>query len=277
MIYKGPNQEYLEVADLSAERGDTLSEAGESELTLLWCTDDQNFLDIDDREYNLKKDQLIFLTEFHKLNAKHISSMRLIRFSRSFYCILDNDSEVGCKGILFFGGSQLPIIDLNEKDTDLLETVWKMLRLEMDSKDNLQLEMLQMMLKRMLNLCTRIYKDQSDLSVQTADDVHIVREFNFLVEQHFKERHSVNDYAELIGRSPKTLSNLFKKAGSKTPLQFIHERILLEARRLLRFTDKDVSEIGYDLGFTDIHSFSRFFKKKEGIAPLSYRNSAVRE
>ncbi len=60
-----------------------------------------------------------------------------------------------------------------------------------------------------------------NLSTKQTD---IVREFNFLVEQHFRKIHSVKEYAQMHYKSPKTLSNIFSKFSDKTPLQFIHER-----------------------------------------------------
>ena len=76
-----------------------------------------------------------------------------------------------------------------------------------------------------------------------------------------------------LNKSPKTIANLFKKVNDKTPLQFIQERRMLEARRILRHTDKPISEIGYDIGFNDVQAFSRFFKKQEGISPSEYRDN----
>lgn len=146
-----------------------------------------------------------------------------------------------------------------------------MFLLEMQSPDDLQLEMLQMMLKRFLILCTRIYKKQHDMAQLDHGQVDLIRSFNFLVEKHFKTRHTVAEYAELLHRSPKSLSNLFASLDSKTPMQIIQERILLEARRLLRYTDKPIKEIAYDLGYEDVQSFSRFFKSKERVSPSEYR------
>jgi AraC-like DNA-binding protein len=59
--------------------------------------------------------------------------------------------------------------------------------------------------------------------------------YNYLVESHFKTKHQVADYAEMLNKSPKTLSNLFKKYNEKSPLQIIQDRTILEARRLLRY------------------------------------------
>jgi len=88
---------------------------------------------------------------------------------------------------------------------------------------------------------------------------------------HFKEKRQVNDYAELLFKSPKTLSNLFAKYNQKTPLQIIHERVVLEAKRLLLYTDKTAKEIAYDLGFEEIASFHKLFKKVTGYTPQKFK------
>ena len=186
--------------------------------------------------------------------------------------MIDHDTEVGCKGLLFFGASQLPVITIPDDDLLQFETLWTMFSIEMQSKDNLQIDMLQMMLKRYLILCTRLFKTQDQFPSEKVE-TDIIRNFNFLVEQHFKTKHSVTEYAELLNKSPKTLSNIFSKIGSKTPLQYIHERKMLEARRRLRYTDMQIQEIAYEIGYEDIQAFSRFFKKQEGVSPSVYKEN----
>jgi AraC-like DNA-binding protein len=77
----------------------------------------------------------------------------------------------------------------------------------------------------------------------------------------------------MLNKSPKTLSNLFKKYNEKSPLQVIQNRTILEARRLLRYSDKSIKEIAYEIGYEDIQSFSRFFKKVEGISPSDFKKA----
>ena len=271
MRFTGKYKEYLEVLDITKANCDIIKTCAKSELSLIWFTSDNNELVVDAVKYTFNSNDIISLTEFHKIEIDKINTARLVRWNRPFYCIVDHDSEVSCKGILYYGASNLPIIRPSNEDLQILGTVWEMLLIEMKSKDNLQMEMLQMMLKRLLILCTRIYKTQENYNNQSSKNVDIIREYNFLVEKHFKEKHSVSEYAELLYRSPKTLSNLFKKVSNKTPLQFIQDRIMLEARRLLNYTDMPISDIGYELGFSDIQGFSRFFKKQEGISPSEFK------
>lgn len=270
MEFRGNNQEFIEIIEIGAENCHLLDQSKASELSLLWFTSDNNQIKIDSEEYTLHQNDFISLTEFHELEPQEIHGLQLIKWNRDFYCVVDHDSEVGCKGILYYGASTVPVIHPSAEEIDILETVMKMFRFEIQQRDNLQLEMLQMMLKRILILCTRIYKSQN-FQLEDSPQINIIREYNFLVEQHFREKHTVNEYASLLNKSAKTLSNLFKKNGEISPLKFIHNRIVLEARRLLLHSDKSISEIGYELGFSDIQVFSRFFKGQEGCSPQKFK------
>jgi AraC-like DNA-binding protein len=274
MKFIGNTKEYIQLQTLEKESCVDFNEVIESSLSILWFESDKNELIIDGKEYVFEKNQIIFLTEFHQVKVKSIEKIRFLRFNRSFYCILDHDNEVGCKGLLFFGASQLPIIQIPHNELEQFDILWKMFGIEMQSSDNLQIDMLQMMLKRYLILCTRLFKAQEQYPAEKVES-DLVREFNFLVEKHFKSKHTVAEYAELLFKSPKTLSNIFSKIGSKTPLQYIHERKMLEARRLLRYTDKQIQEIAYEIGYEDIQTFSRFFKKQEGISPSDFKDVAL--
>lgn len=274
MKFFGNTNEYLQLRTIGSEDCSVFNETIEGSLTILWFQTDSNILVIDGKKYNFKKNQIVFVTEFHKVTAKSLDNIRFLKFNRSFYCVIDHDVEVGCKGILFFGASQLPIIEIPEEEVEQFDILWKMFNIEMISEDNLQIEMLQMMLKRYLILCTRLFKVQEHYPSEKLES-DIIREFNFLVEQHFKTKHSVSEYAELLNKSPKTLSNLFSKISSKTPLQYIQERKMLEAKRLLHHSKLQIQEVAYEIGYDDIQTFSRFFKKKEGISPSEFKELAI--
>jgi AraC-like DNA-binding protein len=202
-----------------------------------------------------------------------INAMTMLRFNSEFYCVLNHDSEVGCKGILYYTPAKVPVVLIEGPELAVMNDAWDVTHMELEMKDSLQLEMLQMQLKRILILCTRMYKKQGTMAFIDDNQHDLVREFNFLVENNFREHHSVTDYAELLHKSPKTITNTFKKIGEKSPLQAIHDRIVLESKRLLHYTKKDISEIAYALGFENVQGFSRFFKKQVGISPTDFRIS----
>ena len=271
MKYIGSIGEYFELEYVDSHNQDQLKVQSGDMLRLLWFTSNSNKVIIDGIPYEFNKNEIVFLTHFHKLEIGVINKVNLLHFNRPFYCILDHDSEVGCKGILYYGAAKLPIIHPMGMELEIMETAWKMAILEFEMQDSLQLEMLQMMLKRILILCTRVYKSQTDLTELNHNQNNLVREFNYLVERHFSNKHSVAEYADLLFKSPKTITNVFKMMGEKSPLQFIQQRLVQEARRLLWYTDKDVSQIAYDLGYNDVQTFSRFFKNQQGQSPSDYR------
>jgi len=273
MKFVGKTKEYLVLDTIDSQNFNVLNEVIESSLSILWFESNNNILIIDGNSCVFNKNEIVFLTEFHKLKIETVNKIRFIRFNRPFYCVIDHDSEVGCKGILFFGASQLPIIQIPHEEQEQFETLWKMFSIEMTSNDNLQIDMLQTMLKRYLILCTRLFKAQSNYPNEKIA-LDLVRAFNFLVEQHFKTKHSVAEYASLLNKSPKTLSNIFSKIGDKSALQYIQQRKILEAKRLLSYSDMQIQEIAYEIGFDDIQAFSRFFKKQAGISPSLFRVNA---
>lgn len=270
MKYTGENNAYFEAGALCNEHCELITSSQPSELMLLWFQSDNNTLIIDDEPRTFNKNEVVCLTEFHQVELGHLTDVKMIKWNKFFYCVINHDSEVGCKGILFYGAVELPVIRLSEEDAKSIALSWQLLEEELSAEQSLQEEMLQMTLKRLLILCTRIYKTQLDIARVDALSMDIIREYYFLVEQHFKEKHSVAEYADLLSKSPKTLSNVFKKLGTKSPQQFIKERRMLEARRLLASTSMTVSEVGYSLGFSDVQSFSRFFKREEGVSPNKF-------
>lgn len=100
-----------------------------------------------------------------------------------------------------------------------------------------------------------------------SDDQKILFEFQRLLEEQYLENHSVQQYAALIKTTEKKLSLITKKSLGISPLQVIHNRLLLEAKRILLFEDTSHKEIAFRLGFDSPASFSQFIKNKTGLSP----------
>ncbi len=239
---------------------------------IIWCVDDEVDLEIDGYTVQLSRNQVLFCTPVNRL--KILSEHRQVvayLFNREFYCILQNDSEVSCMGMLFYGSDKAPIALLADKDVVSFEAILVLLKDEFEIKDQIQGEMLRTLLKRMLITATRLLRSQQFDDGASIKQIELIRKYNILVEQHFKEKHAVADYAELLFKSPKTLSNFFKKHDVPSPLTIINDRIVAEAKRLLLHSSLSAEEIGYELGYNEPSHFSKFFKKHVGMSPLSFR------
>ena len=220
----------------------------------------------------LEKNEIICLSALHHILIEEINGKYLtLLFNSNFYCIFGHDKEVSCNGFLFNGTSNIMRLQLSESQADILAEITNRLSKEYQIKDNLQEEMLRTLLKRFIITCTRIAREKFSVSHEKEKSFDIVRQYYVLVDSHFKEKKMVQDYADMLHRSPKTLSNLFMSYGLPSPLRIIHERVEAEAKRLLLYSSKSAKEIAEILGFEDISAFSRFFKNMTGESITDYK------
>lgn len=244
----------------------------------IWVQNGSLRLEIDHIPVTLVKGEIIPLTPLHHVEFKAINGEYLtLLFNSNFYCIFGHDNEVSCNGFLFNGTANVMRLELSESQVLSLRDITDNLAGEYNIKDNLREEMLRILLKRFIILCTRIAREKFSVSPGRENTFDMVRQFYILVDNHFKEKKMVQDYADMLYRSPKTLSNLFMIYGLPSPLRIIHERIEAEAKRLLLYSQKSAKEIAEILGFEDQATFSRFFKKMTGESVSEYRKREKQE
>ena len=239
---------------------------------ILWVKKDGHEIKVDDYKVQFEENEVLFCTPLNVMEIPMESkSLLAIVFNKEFFCIQTNDDQVSCNGFLFFGSSQPQKIKLLAQEVTQFENMIEGFKEDLTIKDHLQGEMLRSLLKRLLIISTR--KATSNLPNPNIPNAQmtIIREYNILVEQHFREFHQVKEYANLLFKSPKTLSNLFPKYSDKSPIMVINDRILLEAKRLLLYSDKTTDEISRELGYKDSGHFSKFFKKHIGSTPSVFR------
>ena len=244
-------------------------------IKILWNRSEEPIdIRLDDISISLQPNQITTTTYLQYFSIQKANTgLTALLFNRSFYCIQDHDAEVSCNGIIFFGTQDIPVITLDKKEQRKFSLLYEVLVDEFQTKDKVQGEMLQVLLKRMIIKSTRLAKEQLITKKLDNRQIDTIRQYNVLVDLHFKKKRQVQDYADLLHKSPKTLSNLFKTYNAKSPLRIIHERIVLEAKRLLYYTDKSISDIAFDLGYEELAPFSKLFKKIEGITPSKFQKS----
>jgi AraC family transcriptional regulator, transcriptional activator of pobA len=105
----------------------------------------------------------------------------------------------------------------------------------------------------------------------TKADVALFARFAELLEQSYSTEHEVGFYADALSVSTTVLAGALSELVGKPTKRVIMDRVLLEAQRLLRWTDMSVKEISYAVGFADPFHFSRTFKRQYGRSPQEYR------
>ena len=108
-----------------------------------------------------------------------------------------------------------------------------------------------------------------------ADDaeVQLQRRFIDLLERDFADHHDAAHYADALAVPPAALAHALREVSGRSTKELVTERVMLEAARLLRFTDLTVGEIAFRVGFGDPLYFSRAFKRQSGLAPQAYREA----
>ncbi|WP_212004963.1 AraC family transcriptional regulator [Chitinophaga sp. HK235] len=244
-------------------------------FTIAWNPGESQTVTIDGTEHEFPANTLLTLLFNQTFSFENSADIVAWQFNREFYCIIDHDSEVSCVGFLFSSTDHL-FIKLGDQAQQKLQLLSDVFTEEFKTSDHIQSEMLLVLLKRLIIYVTQLAKLGYAPTKKLQDErFHIIRKFNLLVEANFKAEHSVSFYAGQLCKSPKTLSNLFAIYNQKTPSQIIQERITVEAKRLLRYTDKSIKHITFELGFEDVSYFSNFFKKNTGASPSDFRNAAV--
>lgn len=96
-------------------------------------------------------------------------------------------------------------------------------------------------------------------------------QFRALIDLHFRDHWKVEQYASELGLSQARLNRLCQSFRNQNAQAMIHERVMLEAQRLLIYTSASSAMVAYELGFQDPAYFSRFFKRQIGLAPGAFR------
>ena len=240
---------------------------------IIWNRGEKQVLTLDEMRIEVPANTFIALNVSHSFRLERSEEAVIWQFNREFYCIVTHDAEVSCTGLLFYGWREADPIFLDEKEVHSFGILTEVFKEEFQTRDNIQAEMLRVLLKRLIIKLTRLVKLQTRAEQLSVHELDVVRQFNMLVENNYKRLHQVQDYAALMHKSPKTLSNLFAKYSDKSPLQVISARVFLESKRLLLYTDLSAGEISAGLGFEEAAHFSRFFKKMAGVSALEFRKA----
>lgn len=240
--------------------------------SVYWIKQGKGQYNIDFESYTFDENVLLFLSpgQVFSVESEKIKEAYRLTFVRDFYCIQAHDKEVACNGILFNNVYETPFVSPSDSDTQKLQFILNSLIEEFKREEaTAQYDMLQAYLKQFIIHSVRVKKEHHIL--KDDNETKLFKDFSILVEQNFKTLHSVTHYANRLGISPKSLTKHFQNIGVQTPSDFIKNRIILEAKRQLIYSNDSVKHIAYNLGFNDSAYFTRFFKKATSKSPLQFK------
>lgn len=111
---------------------------------------------------------------------------------------------------------------------------------------------------------------------RNSDNVYIEKAIEY-IENHYQEIQSIGDISNIIGLSSSYLSRIFKATTGTPPLEYLNKYRIRKSKDLLETDDCNINEISQVIGYKDVHSFIRFFKKYEGMTPKEYKKNALKK
>lgn len=227
---------------------------------------------VDFIEHDILQDSLFFFNMGQHFHIDPTSSGSLIYFNPDFYCIAFHDKELTCDGILFNNVYMAPSIAMHHHEAAAFSGLIEEIKIELGKEDFWTEEMARTKLKQLVIMSSRCwmrkYPDQTGLGTADTD---LGRKFSQLVERYYNKFHSVAEYADLLHVSPKTLNRKIVSEKKTSPNVLIKNRIILQAKRLLAYTELTTKEVASQLGYIDQSYFVRFFKIQTGDSPLTFR------
>ena len=241
---------------------------------IFWIADGGGTYQIDFKEFQIQDSGIFCLSpgQVFSVQNEKVKQAYQITFNSDFYCVETHGKEIACNGVLFNNVHRASVVSVKQTEKAAFQTLIDQMIQELEAKGNAHKDMLETYLRMFLLKTLRLVDTQRpNQEIANANLDKTAETFITLVEKHFREEHTVTGYAEKLFISPKSLSKRLNAQGYSTPLQIIKDRLILEAKRQLKFTNKTVKEIAFELGFDDPAYFSRLFSKGTGSSPSQYR------
>ena len=216
---------------------------------------------VDFNQYAIAPGTIIFISpgQIHSFDTKHDQEGYVLKICAELF---DDFVSLSC-------------VTVQDKDSAALEMLIGAMQEELKKEDSLgHREALHALVKLFVIMVRRSYAEINP----TAPNPHKVSykaflNFRKLIEENYCRLHTVKDYASLLNVSSKTLTLYVNECSKYSPLELINNRIILEAKRLLRYSVLSVKEIAFRLGFEDPSYFAKFFKRLVKQSPADYRES----
>ena len=182
------------------------------------------------------------------------------------------------KNYRFFDYDISEALHLSDKEKNVLFECIQKIQIELQENIDVYSQyIIVSTIELLLNYCSRFYGRQMITRSQTNKT--IIAQIEIILAAYFSNTKikdiglpSVKFLADSVHLTPSYLSDLLRKETGKNAQEHIHSYLIDEAKNLLLNSEKNVSEIAYDLGFEYPQYFNKLFKKKTGKTPLEYRN-----
>ena len=230
---------------------------------------------IDDSSYAVTDYSLHFVSpkQVHLMTLNRESKGKVCMFKEELFFINNESRSFLDQLLLFSDQNSTPVIQLNTEEYKTLVDIMESMKKEYVNQGKNYHEVLLMLTKIFLIKSERLLGSEKH---QMYDRKRVLaNKFSGLVEANYMKKLSLQFYADELSITTTYLNRICKDVFDKTASNFINDRIILEAKRILYHSAKSVKEISYELGFEESSYFIRFFKKNVGMTPKEFKVSAL--
>jgi len=224
---------------------------------------------LDQHEFPITCNHLYFTApgQIREWKVADIPHGLVLIFEEEFLCSFFSD-PLFVKKLSFFANSQASNqLPLTVGQGKYLFNI--LLQIEQEISDSKETHLLRALLYQVLAWLNNAYRTFYQLTDKPKSGK--TARFTQLVESHFCSEHKVSFYSSELCITSGYLNDLVKKESGISAKQYIINRLMTEAKRLLRSCELPVSEIAWKLGFSDPSYFIRLFRNETGFSPLAFR------
>lgn len=192
--------------------------------------------------------------------------------------LVKNKSGIMLDDLPIFRADGYPVFQISEDEVDDISLIFKKMYKEISSDYAYKYDLLRNYVIELIHYgqklqpATALYPTHNASARVSSLFLELLeRQFPIESPQQKLNLRTAKDYADRLAVHVNHLNKVLKENTGKTTTNIISERIVKEAKILLKQTDWNISEIAYCLGFEEIAHFSNFFKKQTSLAPLGFR------
>ncbi|WEA01340.1 AraC family transcriptional regulator [Mucilaginibacter sp. SJ] len=243
---------------------------------LVLFTDGGGSHTIDFESFEVKPGQIYFMTpgQVHSWDFEGFTDGYIINFSSSFIQSFLLRSGYFDNFYFLNGNPKDEVIDLPADQLQVIISLFEKILAEVEKPAALGSDMVKLLMLQIFILINRCGGKSDNFGKQGYNQT-LIRNFQKLIEQHYIHVKLPKDYAELLYITPNHLNAVCKDVLGLSAGEVIRNRTLLEAKRLLTNPRLNISEIAFNLNFSDNSYFTKFFKKIEGITPEEFRKKTL--
>ncbi len=221
-------------------------------------------------------DTLFFLDkgQIHNFCKHSVNEGVLFHFDEDLLHQNDPDSEKRLQQKVFNSIGK-PYLKLPADQVQLFEDTTSRLITEMTNMDYNYSKHVYHLFQLLILSVERLKHSTSSIPPSNDKDYQLAVLFKNEIQNNMRQMLNIDQYSDMLGISSKKLTEVSKTYLDDTPLNVVHKRKILEAKRLLSNTSLSIKELAYTLGFDQPTYFTKYFKKHTGLTPKDFIKQAL--